>query len=421
MERHRSLRLHIPEPAQRPGEPADFSNLQLPPAGAVARPPIQSSAFELRELAYALIRVLDEKGESCGPWDPELDADTLRRGLRAMLLTRAYDERMYRAQRQGKTSFYMKSTGEEGAGVAQAFALARDDMLFPTYRQQALLIARDWPLVDMMCQIYSNAADRLKGRQMPVMYSSREAGFFSISGNLGTQFVQAVGWAMASAYKGDHRIAGGWIGEGATAEPDFHHALTFASVYHAPVVLNVVNNQWAISSFQGIAGGDETTFAARAIGYGIPALRVDGNDYLAVVAATRWASERARRNHGPTLIEWITYRASAHSTSDDPSKYRPPEEWQAWPLGDPIDRLAAHLEAIGEWSPAQQTDLEDEVKKEVRAAAKEAEAHGTLLDGHVASRRSMFEDVFEEVPPHLRRQRAEMEGMARMEGTEGST
>jgi 2-oxoisovalerate dehydrogenase E1 component alpha subunit len=122
----------------------------------------------------------------------------------------------------------------------------------------------------MMCQVYSNSGDRLKGRQMPVMYSSREAGFFSISGNLGTQFSQAVGWAMASAYKADHRIASGWIGDGATAEPDFHYALTFASVYHAPVILNVVNNQWAISCYQGIAGGDETTFASRAIGYGLP-------------------------------------------------------------------------------------------------------------------------------------------------------
>ena len=147
----------------------------------------------------------------------------------------------------------------------------------------------------MMCQVFSNEKDRLHGRQMPIMYSAREVGFFSISGNLGTQYVQAVGWAMASAIKGDTRIASGVVGEGTTAEADFHHALTFATTYQAPVILNVVNNQWAISSFQGIAGGARSTFAARAIGYGIPALRVDGNDYLAVLAATRWAAERARR------------------------------------------------------------------------------------------------------------------------------
>jgi 2-oxoisovalerate dehydrogenase E1 component alpha subunit len=266
-------------------------------------------------------------------------------------------------------------------------------------------------MVDMMCQIFSNEMDRLHGRQLPVMYSAKEAGFFTISGNLGTQFVQAVGWAMAAAISGDTAIAAGVIGEGATAEADFHHALTFAATYQAPVILNVVNNQWAISSFQGIAGGGSATFAARAIGYGIPALRVDGNDYLAVVSAVRWARERARRNHGPTLIEWVTYRASAHSTSDDPSKYRPVDEWKAWPLGDPIDRLAGHLETRGEWSADQQAGLRSDVKDTVRAAAKEAEGFGTLLDGHVAGRRSLFEDVFKEMPPHLRRQRDEMENL----------
>src|ERR1700737_5655771 len=135
------------------------------------------------------------------------------------------------------------------------------------------------------------------------MYSTRAYSFFSISGNLGTQFPQAVGWAMASAYKGDRRIAAAWIGDGSTSEGDFHHALTFAAVYRVPVLLNIVNNQWAISSFQGFAGGERSTFAARAIGYGLPGLRVDGNDFLAVYAVTRWAAERARANLGATVIE----------------------------------------------------------------------------------------------------------------------
>lgn len=159
------------------------------------------------------------------------------------------------------------------------------------------------------------------------MYSSKEAGFFSISGNLATQFIQAVGWGMASAIKGDTRIASAWIGDGATAESDFHTALTFAHVYRAPVILNVVNNQWAISTFQAIAGGEGTTFANRGVGCGIASLRVDGNDFLAVYAASEWAAERARRNLGPSLIEWVTYRAGPHSTSDDPSKYRPADDW----------------------------------------------------------------------------------------------
>lgn len=412
MDRLPTLRLHIPEPKHRPGEPADFSELRLHKAGSVERPPVDSAALAMRDLAYALIRVLDDEGGAVGSWNPQLDAETLRRGLRTMLVTRAYDERMYRAQRQGKTSFYMKCLGEEAVAVAQAFALERGDMLFPTYRQQGLLIARDWPIVDMMCQVYSNSADRVKGRQMPVMYSSREAGFFTISGNLGTQFSQAVGWGMASAYKGDHRIAVAWIGEGATAEGDFHYALTFASVYHAPVILNVVNNQWAISCYQGIAGGEEAPFAARAIGYGIPALRVDGNDFLAVYAATRWAAERARSNLGATLIELLTHRGAGHSTSDDPSRYRSVDEAEHWPLGDPIRRLKDHLIRLGEWSEVQHQAEQRKIEDQVRAASKEAEAKGTLSQGPLPPVASMFEDVYKAMPDDLRRQRDELLGSA---------
>ncbi len=402
------LRLHVPEPPSRPGKTPDFSWIKVPEAGTVPRPDIGEESHRMRDLAYTLIRVLDEQGHAVGPWNPRLDPDTLRRGLRAMTLTRAFDERMFRAQRQGKTSFYMRCTGEEAVGTAQAMALDDRDMVFPTYRQQAILITRGWPIVDMMNQIYSNTLDRLKGRQMPVLYSSRQASFFSLAGNLATQFPQAVGWAMASAIKGDDRIAASWIGEGSTAEGDFHHALTFASVYQAPVILNVVNNQYAISSFQRIAGGEHTTFAARAIGYGLPALRVDGNDFLAVYAVTRWAADRARTNLGATLIELFTYRATAHSTSDDPAKYRSADEPSGWPLGDPIVRLSTHLTAIGEWSEARQSQLAAEVDAEVRDAQREAESHGTLGSGEHHSPATMFEDVFKEMPWHLRRQRQEM-------------
>ncbi|HEX3089827.1 MAG TPA: thiamine pyrophosphate-dependent dehydrogenase E1 component subunit alpha, partial [Ilumatobacteraceae bacterium] len=373
------------------------------------RPEIDTEPSSMRGLAYGMIRVLDDNGNAVGAWNPEISSSALHEGLRAMVITRAYDDRMTTAQRQGKTSFYIRCTGEEAFAVGHALELHPDDMFFPTYRQQGWLIARRWPLVEMMCQVFSNEKDRLHGRQMPIMYSARDVGFFSISGNLGTQYVQAVGWAMASAIKGDTRIASGVVGEGTTAEADFHHALTFATTYQAPVILNVVNNQWAISSFQGIAGGSRSTFAARAIGYGIPALRVDGNDYLAVISATRWAAERARSNHGPTLIEWVTYRAAAHSTSDDPSRYRPKDEWKSWPLGDPIERLKNHLIAKGEWSDAQHNDLVADTDREVMAAAKEAESYGTLLDGRVASARSIFEDVFKEMPEHLVRQRKQME------------
>jgi 2-oxoisovalerate dehydrogenase E1 component alpha subunit len=403
-----ALSLHVPEPDARPGEEPDFSDFEIPAAGSVPRPDSSAPAAATRELVYSLVRVLDDQGAAVGPWDPRLDPATLRTILRDMMLVRAYDDRMYRAQRQGKTSFYMKSTGEEAVAIAAAHALDREDMCFPTYRQQGLLIARGCPMLDMMCQVYSNREDRLKGRQLPVLYSDRRFGFFSISGNLGTQYPQAVGWAMASAIKHDSRIAAAWIGEGATAEGDFHNACIFASVYHAPVILNIVNNQWAISSYSGVAGAEETTFAARAVGYGIAGLRIDGNDALAVYAATRWAADRARSNHGPTIIELFTYRAEGHSTSDDPSVYRPADEGRQWPLGDPIRRLKQHLVAIDEWDEDRHSRLEEELSAEVRAAQKEAERIGTLDALPDQEMISMFEDVFEEMPWHLREQRAQM-------------
>jgi len=399
------LALHVPEPPFRPGDTPDFSGMTIPAAGSVPRPDVAALAAETHALTTALIRVLGDDHKAVGPWDPKLDPDTLRKILRDMVTVRIFDDRMYRAQRQGKTSFYMKCTGEEAIATATAAALDFEDMHFPTYRQQGLLVARGYPLRQMMCQIYSNKGDHMHGRQLPIMYSDKARGFFSVSGNLGTQFPQAVGWAMAAAIKGDSRIAMGWIGDGATAEGDFHAGMTFAAVYNVPVVLAVVNNQWAISSFSGIAGAERATFAQRAVGYGIPALRVDGNDALAVFAAVRWAAERARSNLGPTLIEFFTYRAEGHSTSDDPSGYRPLNEAKAWPLGDPIERLKAHLVASGEWDDERHSALTAECDAAVRAAQKEAEKLGTLPEQGKDNVESMFEDVYAEVPWHLSEQR----------------
>ncbi|CAN5494184.1 3-methyl-2-oxobutanoate dehydrogenase (2-methylpropanoyl-transferring) subunit alpha [soil metagenome] len=402
------LSLHVPEPKFRPGDAVDFAEVAVPAAGSARRPDISDKADSFVELSYGLVRVLDEQGNAVGDWNPRLSPDTLRQILRSMALVRAFDERMFRAQRQGKTSFYMKCTGEEAVAVAAAYALDREDMCFPSYRQQGLLIARGWSMVDLMHQIYSNKGDRLQGKQLPIMYSVRDAGFFSISGNLTTQYPQAVGWAMASASRGDTRIAATWCGEGSTAEGDFHSALTFATVYRAPVIFNVVNNQWAISSFSGFAGAESTTFAARAIGYGIAGLRVDGNDALAVYAATEWAAERARTNQGPTLIEHFTYRVEGHSTSDDPGQYRSVGEPTAWPLGDPIKRLNDHLITLGEWDDARHAAMDKELAEEVKAAQKEAEANGILGHGLLQPLDTLFDGVFEEMPWHLREQQAQM-------------
>ena len=401
-------RLHVPAPAIRPGDTPDFSHVTIPAAGAVRRPEPDANPEEMRDLAFSIIRVLNRSGEAVGPWAGLLTPDECLEGLRHMMKLRAYDARMLTAQRQGKTSFYMQHLGEEAVSCAFQRALRPGDMNFPTYRQAGLLIASGYPLVKMMNQVYSNAEDPVRGRQLPVMYSSKKHGFFSISGNLATQYVQAVGWAMAAAIKRDRKLAVGWIGDGSTAENDFHSALVFASTYKPPVILNIVNNQWAISTFQGIARGGAGTFAARGHGFGLPSLRVDGNDYLAVHAAAAWAVERARADLGPTLIEFVTYRAGGHSTSDDPAAYRPKEEGKAWPLGDPILRLKAHLIQVGAWSEDRHTQAEAEIMDEVVSAQKEAEAIGTLHSGAHPSPRDMFEDVYAEMPPHLVRQRHEV-------------
>ena len=406
-------RLHIPQPSARPGEEPDFSYLALSAAGAVARPDPDTPASKIENLAHELVRVLDDDGIAKGEWAPDLEPEQLLKALRLMSLTRLFDARMQRVQRQGKISFYMQSLGEEAVSIGQGMALEHGDMLFPSYRNQGLFILRGTSLVDMMCQCLSNTRDMCKGRQMPIMYHNKEGNVFSISGNLSTQYPHAVGWAMASAIKGEDHIAASWVGDGSTAEADFHYALTFAAVYQAPVILNVVNNQWAISTFQGFAGGERRSFAARGLGLGIPGVRVDGNDLLAVYAVTEWAAQRAREGRGPTLIELVTYRGGAHSTSDDPSIYRPKDEWSSFPLGDPIERLKQHLVNTGHWSDEQHTELEVQLKQSVDDAWKEAITYGTMTEGPRLNVDEMFDDVYAVTPAHLKKQREQLRALRR--------
>jgi 2-oxoisovalerate dehydrogenase E1 component alpha subunit len=405
--------LHIPHPSARPGEEPDFSYLKVSPAGAIDKPPVDAPAVEIEDLADTLVRVLDDDHTACGPWAPELDDDTLHQALRVMVTTREYDARMLKSQRQGKISFYIQCLGEEAVSIGQGLAVRDSDMMFPAYRNQALHILRGMPVLDMMCQLLSNTRDMCKGRQMPIFYHSNKLNLFTISGNLATQYPHAVGWAMASAIKGEDHIAMSWVGDGSTAEADFHYALTFASVYQAPVILNVTNNQWAISTFQDFAGGERASFAAKGQGLGIPGIRVDGNDLLAVYAVTRWAADRARSGGGPTLIEHVTYRGGAHSTSDDPTRYRPKDEWAAFPLGDPLKRLKGYMIGRGIWSEEQHEALETETRQMIADTWKEALTFGTMNDAPFLDPRSMFEDVYKEMPAHLEKQQRLM---ARIEG-----
>ncbi len=399
------LQLRIPDPA-RGDKPADRVRY-ISAAGEMAKPDLDEKVERVALMRKQLVRVLDDDGRAVGDWAPDLSFDDKVEGLRNMMLTRSFDARLLRAHRQGKTSFYMQCLGEEAIACAQQHALRAGDMHFPTYRQQGLLISAGYPLVAMIDQVLSNEADPLHGRQLPIMYSSKEYGFFSISGNLATQYIQAVGWAMASALRGGSEIASAWIGEGASAESDFHAALVFASTYQAPVILNIVNNHWAISTPEDFARGASATFADRGYGFSIPSIRVDGNDYLAVYAASQWAAERARTNLGPTLIEWVTLRRGAHSTSDDPSVYRPADEAERFPLADPVDRLHQHLTVVdgGEWDDDHRRTMQAEIDAQVEAAFAEASSHGSVKDGHTGRPETMFDDVFAEMPRHLREQR----------------
>ena len=401
-------RLHIPRPTARPGEKPDFSYLHLSPAGAIEKPPVDARVRDIEYLSSGLVRVLDDDHEAKGTWNPNLEPADLQVALRWMMMNRVFDERMWQIQRQGRISFYMEALGEEAVSIGAAMALRHGDMCFPSYRNQGLFMYRGVKLVDMMCQCLSNTRDMCQGRQLPIMYHSKSGNVFSISGNLGTQYPHAVGWAMAAAIKGEDNVAASWVGDGSTAEADFHHALTFAAVYQAPVILNVVNNQWAISTFQGTAGGERRSFAGRGLGVGIPGIRVDGNDLLAVYSATLWAADRARRGGGPSLIELVTYRGGAHSTSDDPSKYRPKNEWDEFPLGDPINRLKNHLIGVGRWSEKTHEAMTADLRAEVLATRTEAQQYGTKNEGPFLDPSTMFDDVYAAPPKRLETQRRRM-------------
>jgi 2-oxoisovalerate dehydrogenase E1 component alpha subunit len=223
----------------------------------------------------------------------------------------------------------MRSFGEEAVSVAQTMALQPGDMLFPSYRQQGAYLVRGKPIVELMCQLLSNTRDMCKGRQLPVMYHWNAGRIFSISGNLTTQFPQAVGWAMAAAIRNEDHIACTWIGEGSSAEADFHHGIIFAAVHQAPVIMNIVNNQWAISTFQGTAGGEQRSFAARGPGYGIAGVRVDGKTSSGVLghrprSAAHRRGRRCRTRHLPRVRTLDQRRSHA----------LPARTIRYWPLGD---------------------------------------------------------------------------------------
>jgi 2-oxoisovalerate dehydrogenase E1 component alpha subunit len=400
------MALRVPSAPHRPGDQTRFDAFAYQPDD-LSRPDSLAPHTELRDHAAGLIRVLGDDGSAAGAWQPQISPQQLRNGLETMMRARHFDARMIAMQRQGRLSFHVSGKGEEAVAVAGAMPFAQHDMLFPSYRQAGLFIVRGMPMVAMIGQLIGNRCDNAKGRQMPVHYSWRAGNVVSISSPVGTQFPQAVGAAMAFAFRGERQVVGAWIGDGTTAQGDFHHALNFASVFRPPCVLHVVDNQWAISTHRDISTGG-STFATRAEAYRVPGLRVDGNDFLAVYAAEAWAIERARRGGGPTLIELVTYRKDAHSTSDDPTQYRAADEPNRWPGGDPIERLKRHLIQSGHWSDDAHRLLGTALDEEIAATFQQAELSGTWATGLGHPPETLFEDVYTKLPSHLQEQLREL-------------
>ena len=345
-----------------------------------------------------MLQILTPEGELHETSEaPELDQATAERMLEVMQYIRILDERMVGAQRQGRISFYLASTGEEAAAVASAAALKPQDMIMSQYREQGSLAWRGYKTEQFMNQMFSNEKDPNKGRQMPIHYGDKALNFMTISSPLGTQIPQAAGYAYGQKMAGSPAVTICYFGEGAASEGDFHAGLNMAAVLHCPVIFFCRNNGYAISTpAEEQFAGDG--IASRGIGYGVKTIRVDGNDPLAIYAATEKARAMALEHNCPVLIEAMTYRLAAHSTSDDPSGYRSKDEEEKWRLKDPILRFSKWLESKGWYDKDAVEKRQQKVREEVLAALKEAEkVPVNPIDDLVT-------DVYDHVPWHLKDQ-----------------
>jgi pyruvate dehydrogenase E1 component alpha subunit/2-oxoisovalerate dehydrogenase E1 component alpha subunit len=395
-----------PKPARRPA-PAAPARARLVPAAAHARRNGATKPTPATSAAPSLasdepIRLLAPDGAWLGgahdpPPAPELALELFRGMLRVRLL----DGRMLNLQRQGRIGFYGQSTGQEAAIIGSAAAATAQDWIAPALREAGVAVWRGLPLARLIAQCMARDGEPSRGRQMPCHHTFRAGNFISMSSVIATQLVHATGIALAAKLKKDPVVAIGYLGDGATSEHDFHSALNFAAVWKAPVVFFCQNNQWAIS----VPVSRQTasrTLAVKAVAYGMPGVRVDGNDVVAVHRVTRDAVERARGGGGPTFVEALTYRRMGHSSSDDPTKYRDSAEVAKWEQLDPIDRMRGHLTARGLLTKAMEEGFEEEIQAAISAAITEAEA----LPEPAAE--SLVEDVFAEPTPQLVAQRDDL-------------
>ncbi len=332
----------------------------------------------------------------------DLSDTDLKKLYTTMVRVRRMDEKLILLQRQGRIGFYLSCLGQEACHIGAAYALNDDDWLFPHYRNPGTPLLRGVSMLRMVNQCFGNAADEIKGRQMPVHYSFKDINFFSISSPLGTQIVQAAGTAYAMKLKGTKQVAMTSFGDGSSSEIDFHSGMNLAAVTKAPCIFLLENNGWAISVPNAKQSASES-YAIKAAAYGMPGIQVDGNDILAVYKVAQEAVERARNGEGPTLIELVTFRMAAHSTSDDPSRYCPPEQLKEWAAKDPLARFESYLLKFKIIDEAFVKKCSTDAVQEVDDAIKAAEKNGPHPPVE-----TMFDDVYEKVPEHLAAQRDEM-------------
>jgi pyruvate dehydrogenase E1 component alpha subunit len=351
-----------------------------------------------------LFTVLREDGSANAETDPKIAPEILLSAYRHMRRLRLLDARMIVLQRQGRVGFYGACTGQEAVPIATGLVTKKDDWVFPALREQSVMLVRGFPLREFIAQVFGNAGDVQKGRQMPSHQAGKSVNQVSWSSCIGPQVPQAVGAAWAMKLRKEENVSFGFCGDGATSQPDFHTAMHFAATFGAPAVIVCQNNHWSIS----VPTARQTaskTLAVKGRAYGMRSVRVDGNDLLAVYKVLVDAADRARRGEGPTFVEALTYRIGAHSTSDDPTRYRSDAEVESWKKKDPVDRLAKHLRLLGVVDDAHEKQLETELAKEIGDAVNEVEAMGA------PPRESLFDDVYAEMPAHLRAQRDELSAL----------
>ena len=354
--------------------------------------------IELQNCVESL-SILDADGKVDKKLEPKLSKDELRTLFRAMLLSRRYDERMLRLQRQGRIGTYGPALGQEAASLGPAFAITKDDWFVPSFREPAGMLWRGWPMARLILwwggnEIGATPPDGLN--DMPICVP------------VASQIQYGAGIAWGCKLDGNKNVAVAFVGDGGTSEGDFHEGVNCAAVFNLPLVVVVQNNHWAISLPRHKQCASPT-LAQKAVAYGMNGIQADGNDILSMIVATREAVDRARSGGGPTLIEAVTYRLGVHTTADDPKKYRKDEEVEAWRPKDPLERFWKYVRDKGVIDDAERAAMEEEVSAEIAAAVAEAETYeADILEP--------FDQCFAEITPALRRQRAEFQAYLKAQG-----